>query len=189
MHTFGLRHALLLIAALTAVALIPRHTTTTRQYDDVGCGAVRDLPADRAPAQVNAAIVCLLNYERRRHGLRPLVRVPVLDVASKRKSDDMVARRYFAHVSPDGVTPSAVVAAAGYVVRPGGTTGENLAWGEGDAGTAASIVDGWMHSPGHRANILRPEFSQIGVGLTLGDPPTRRPTRQPSATYTTEFGG
>jgi uncharacterized protein YkwD len=179
----------LLVAAAVAVAMVPHHTATTRKYDAAACGPVRDVPWSHSLARNNAMITCLLNYERARRGLGPLVRVPALDASSKRQSDDMVARRYFEHVSPDGIAPEARIADAGYVVREGGMTGENIAWGEGDAGTPAAIVDGWMHSPGHRENILRPEFSQVGVGLTLGDAPERRATEHLSATYTTDFGG
>lgn len=189
MRTFGPRHALLLIALVAAVYVVKPHATTTRVYDAAACGEVRDLPSAHSPAEVNTMTVCLLNYERSRHGLRPLVEVRELDVASKRQSDDMVARRYFEHVSPDGVTPQTRIAASGYAFRPGGMTGENIAWGEGTFGTPAEIVNGWMHSPGHRANILRPEFSQVGVGLTIGGPPVKESTRRPSATYTTDFGG
>ena len=46
-----------------------------------------------------------------------------------------------------------------------------------------------MHSPHHRENILRPQFSEVGVGLSVGHPPRPDPTRGKSATYTTDFGG
>ena len=101
----------------------------------------------------------------------------------------MVRRRYFEHVSPDGVTPAQRIVAAGYAVRPGGMTGENIAWGEGIKGTPAEIVDAWMHSPGHRENILRPAFSEVGMGMTVGGPPGTMKVNYSSATYTTDFGG
>ncbi len=68
----------------------------------------------------------------------------------------------------------------------GWTVGENIAWGSWDYATPASIVDGWMHSPGHRANILHRAFREIGVGVAIGAP---SPVGgQPAATYTTDFG-
>jgi uncharacterized protein YkwD len=69
------------------------------------------------------------------------------------------------------------------------STGENIAWGLGMKATPAAIVDKWMHSPGHRADILRPAFTQIGIGIALGAPnvPGRRAGE--GATYTTDFGG
>ncbi|HEX2084973.1 MAG TPA: CAP domain-containing protein [Solirubrobacteraceae bacterium] len=76
-------------------------------------------------------------------------------------------RDFFAHRTPERVTPHQRIVSAGY--RPPRRTGENLAKGEGEAGSAASIVDGWMHSPGHRANILRRGFEEIGVAIVEGD--------------------
>ena len=64
--------------------------------------------------------------------------------------------------------------------------GENLASGEETAGTPHEIVEGWMNSPGHRANILRPEFREIGIGLAY-EPP--QPVSGRVAVYTTNFGG
>jgi uncharacterized protein YkwD len=68
-------------------------------------------------------------------------------------------------------------------------TGENLAYGTGPEGSPAEIVDRWMHSPGHRENILRAAFTEIGIGVTF-DVPKREPAgTDPGATYATEFGG
>jgi uncharacterized protein YkwD len=68
-------------------------------------------------------------------------------------------------------------------------TGENLAYGTGPEGSPAEIVDRWMHSPGHRDNILRAAFTEIGIGVTF-DVPKREPKgTDPGATYTTDFGG
>ncbi len=74
----------------------------------------------------------------------------------------MVARDFYAHTAPDGSRPWDRAAAAGSRCR---TVGENIACGQR---SAAEVVRGWMNSPGHRANILRPEFTRIGVGLAGG---------------------
>ena len=167
-----------------------RPDRVTRVYDDAGCGHVRQKPgADGAGATDRWKILCLLNYERGRHGLAPLVENRALDAASEAHSADMERRRYFEHVSPDGVPPEQRMMRLGYVARPGGMTGENIAWGEDEAGSAASIVDGWMHSPHHRENILRPQFREVGIGLALGHAPGTMTTHGTSATYTTDFGG
>jgi uncharacterized protein YkwD len=79
--------------------------------------------------------------------------------------------------------PADRIVAAGYP-RNGVSVGENLAWGEETAGTPA--VEGWMESPGHRANILRREFREVGIGLAY-EPP--RPVSGRVAVYTTNFGG
>jgi uncharacterized protein YkwD len=65
----------------------------------------------------------------------------------------------------------------------GWSLGENLAWGTGDVASPARIVDAWMHSPGHRRNILDRRFREIGIGLAPG-----APGRGDGATYVTEFG-
>ena len=97
----------------------------------------------------------------------------------------MGERGFFAHDTPDGVEPAERIVAAGYP-RTGVSVGENLAWGEENAGTPEEIVEGWMDSSGHRANILRPEFQEIGVGLAY-EPP--QPVSGRVAVYTTNFGG
>jgi uncharacterized protein YkwD len=68
-------------------------------------------------------------------------------------------------------------------------TGENIGWGEDTLGSPASVVDEWMHSPHHKENILRPQFTHVGVGLAIGHAPRAKPTDLRSATYTTDFGG
>jgi uncharacterized protein YkwD len=63
--------------------------------------------------------------------------------------------------------------------------GENIAWGGGDYGTARAIVNAWMNSPPHRANILSPEFHDIGIGFSPGTPSAGQAD---GAIYTTDFG-
>jgi uncharacterized protein YkwD len=164
-------------------------STVTRAYDDVGCGSVRDVSWNVAGPAGKAMTLCLLNVERGRVGLPPLVENPLLDRAAERHSADMVARRFFEHVNPDGVPPENRMAAAGYTLLPGGMTGENIAWGDGGLASPAAIMDGWMHSPGHRENILRPGFREVGIGVSLGNGPNAGRHTLRAATYTTDFGG
>lgn len=82
----------------------------------------------------------------------------LLTTAASRHSADMVARDYFSHTSPDGTDPGARITAAGYRWS---TYGENIAKGQQ---TAAAVMDSWMNSSGHRANILNCAFKEIGVG-------------------------
>ncbi|WP_431991907.1 CAP domain-containing protein [Streptomyces albogriseolus] len=109
-----------------------------------------------------AEVVELTNRERTRAGLRPLSRDPLLTTAAQAHSADMVARGFYAHTAPDGGKPWDRAAAAGSRCR---TVGENIACGQR---SAAEVVRGWMNSPGHRANILKPEFTHIGVGFAGG---------------------
>ncbi|MEU5535512.1 CAP domain-containing protein [Streptomyces sp. NPDC020362] len=107
-------------------------------------------------------VVALTNTERARAGLPPLTADPLLATAAQAHCADMAARDFYAHTSPDGSEPWDRAAAAG---SRRSTIGENIACGQR---SPAEVVDGWMNSPGHRANILKPEFTHLGVGFTGG---------------------
>ncbi|SEE95347.1 Cysteine-rich secretory protein family protein [Streptomyces sp. 3213] len=107
-------------------------------------------------------VVELTNAERTRAGLRPLAVDPLLAAAAQAHSADMVARAFYSHTSPDGSQPWDRAAAAGSRRR---TIGENIACGQR---SPAEVVEGWMNSPGHRANILKPDFTHIGIGFAGG---------------------
>ncbi len=102
-------------------------------------------------------------------------------------SKAMVADQFFDHVAPNGSDPVARIRSAGYIPKIGAwTVGENLAWGTGSLATPKSIVSAWMKSSGHRENILRPEYKEIGFGVVTGNPRSRSGS---GATFTTTFGG
>ncbi|MFJ6556334.1 CAP domain-containing protein [Streptomyces luteogriseus] len=109
-----------------------------------------------------AAVVDLTNRERTRHGLPPLSADPLLTTAAQAHSADMVARAFYAHTAPDGSQPWDRAAAAGSTRR---SVGENIACGQR---SPADVVEGWMNSPGHRANILKSGFTHIGIGFAGG---------------------
>ena len=109
-----------------------------------------------------AAVIDLTNRERTRHGLPPLSADPPLTTAAQAHSADMVARAFYAHTAPDGSEPWDRAAAAGSTRR---SIGENIACGQR---SPAEVVEGWMNSPGHRANILKPGFTHIGIGFAGG---------------------
>ncbi|MDN3024343.1 CAP domain-containing protein [Streptomyces sp. S.PB5] len=111
-----------------------------------------------------AEVVDLTNGERARHGLPPLAVDPHLTTAAQAHSADMIARSFYSHTSPDGSRPWDRAAAAGARRR---SIGENIACGQR---SAAEVVEGWMNSPGHRANILKPDFTHIGIGFAGGGP-------------------
>jgi len=134
----------------------------------VACGALalatlRSGPAEAPVAAVNAArVVALTNEERAEEGVNQLARNALLDEAAQMKAEDMAAKGYYAHVSPDGVTPMHWVEEAGYEYL---IIGENLVVNRTDA---EGVVDAFMGSPGHRANILRKDFTEIGIGVARG---------------------
>ena len=151
------------------------------------CGAVRLEPAQLGDEATRRLVLCLLNAERTRRGLAPLGRRQQLELASQRHSEDMVARRFFEHDTPEGTDPQARMLAAGYPSN-NAYTGENIAWAGGKRASPWEIVDLWMHSPPHRENILSPGYTEIGIGLARGAPEPQRSDGVPW-TYTTDFGG
>lgn len=82
-----------------------------------------------------------------------------LSLAAQAKADDMVANNYWSHNTPDGRTPWVFMTDAGYTFQ---AAGENLAYG---FDSSSDTLAGWMSSPGHRANILNANYSQVGFGI------------------------
>ncbi len=103
----------------------------------------------------------LVNRERQANGLAPLAPDPELTEVARRHSADMFARGYFAHDTPEGLSPFDRMRAANVRFL---TAGENLAL----APTLSLAHTGLMNSPGHRANILRREFGRVGIGVMDG---------------------
>ncbi|GHH40227.1 sigma-70 family RNA polymerase sigma factor [Streptomyces candidus] len=117
-------------------------------------------PAPPAPPAGPAQeVIALVNSERTKAGCGPVRGNALLRTAAQRHSEDMIARGYFDHISPDGDGPGERVTAAGYKWS---TYGENIAAGQA---TPAAVMDTWMKSPGHRANILNCAFKEVGIGI------------------------
>jgi uncharacterized protein YkwD len=181
---------LLALGALVAAAVLVATRGTDgnpRAQSASPCGPVQLEPGDLGAERARQLTLCLLNRERAQHGLPPLQRRAQLDLASQRHSEDMVARHFFEHATPDGVDPQQRMLAAGYPSN-NAFTGENIAWATGPSASPAEIVSLWMHSPPHREDILRREFTEIGIGLAPGAPATPK-SKDPPWTYTTDFGG
>jgi uncharacterized protein YkwD len=148
--------------------------------------------ADAAPGTIskkalNTATLCLLNEQRADAGLHPLKAQKKLEKAAFRFSKTMVKQRFFDHTSPSGSTLSKRITKVKYTKGARSwAIGENIAWGTGQQATPSSIVDAWMHSAGHKANILDPKFEEIGIGVATGAPVAT--ASSVGATYTTDFG-
>jgi uncharacterized protein YkwD len=134
---------------------------------------------------VRAAILCLHNKVRAQNGLPTLKANARLRRAAEGHSADMVARSFFNHTTPAGATMVDRILGSRYV-RPdrGWILGENLEWGTGTLATPRGAIQAWMDSPGHRANVLKRGYRDVGVGITLGTPTGAGP----GATYTVDFG-
>jgi uncharacterized protein YkwD len=177
------RRALGLAVALSLTALAAPTGAHAR-----GCANTDVLPTRANLAAVRAAVLCLHNAERARHRLPPLRENPRLRRAAERHASHMVGARFFDHTDPAGATMLDRLRRAGYTSGAHAwSVGENIAWGSGRLATAAEIHRSWMRSPGHRANILRRSFREVGIGVETGVP-VRLSASQTGATYATDFG-
>lgn len=113
---------------------------------------------DSAAANFESEVVRLVNDIRAQNGLEPLTENWELSRVARYKSQDMRDNGYFAHNSPTYGTPFQMIKAFGLSFR---TAGENIAKGYS---TPEAVVNGWMNSSGHRANILNASYKEIGVG-------------------------
>ncbi len=113
-------------------------------------------------AVIAAVLVDLTNGDRTQNSLRTLTMNPVLVAAAQAKADDMAAKSYFAHVSPEGIDPWHWFKQAGYAFV---YAGENLAV---DFSDSSDVNSAWMNSPSHRQNILNPQFTEIGIATAEG---------------------
>jgi len=151
-----------------------------------GCSGTTLVPSPANAAVIASATLCLLNAERAARSLEPLRAQSLLRKAAVVHALDMIENSYFAHDSLDGKDFSVRIEHTGYLRGVNSySVGENLAWGTDELSSPTNIVQAWMNSPGHRANILMPRFREIGVAIALGVPVEASGA---GATYVTEFG-
>jgi uncharacterized protein YkwD len=181
-----------LIIALLAVALLaPAGSVAEGKKPRKHAVAAQNcVDADLEPTsdnlrRIREAILCLHNQIRAEHKLPALHENKRLRKAAAGHSRQMVADQFFEHTTPAGVTMVDRILKSHYVREDEGwALGENLAWGTGSYGTPRGAVDAWMNSPGHRANILKRGYRELGVGVVLGVPVSNAA----GATYTVDFG-
>jgi len=116
----------------------------------------------QSAAVISAVLVDLANGDRAAQSLGSLAISPVLTAAAQAKADDMAAKGYFAHVSPEGRDSWYWFKQAGYSFT---YAGENLAVDFSDSG---DVEHAWMNSPKHRENLLDPHFTEIGIATAQG---------------------
>ncbi len=119
--------------------------------------------------KVEDLVIELTNRARRAKGLPPLIKDDELTNVARAYSDDMLVRRFFDHTTPDGVTFDARI--SDHYPHRVRYMGENIWYASGyNPGNAQrlakEIVDDWMSSPGHRDNLLDPDFTHLGVGVS-----------------------
>jgi uncharacterized protein YkwD len=188
-----LRRAAVVVAATTALvptaAAQARTATHHREHRAVkaaSCANADLLPSATNLPAIRRATLCLLNVERGKHGRRALRFNRELAKAANNYAQTMVNQEFFSHVSPTGSTFVSRIKQTDYL---GGVVswavGENLAYGGGTESSPRETVVAWMHSPGHRRNILAKRYTEIGIGVAYGTPDGGV---HQGATYATEFG-
>jgi uncharacterized protein YkwD len=157
--------------------------------DTAPCANTGLTPSAANIATVESATLCLVNQVRGEHGLPALDENSDLQHASDAHNNDMVTRDYFEHTDPSGGTPLSRIEATGYInASLSYIVGENIAWGTLSLSTPAAIVNAWVNSPDHLANILDTTYTQTGVSASP-QAPASLASGQQGAIYTEDFGG
>lgn len=128
-------------------------------------------------SQLRVFALELINRDRQLNGLPPLVEDLLLAQSAQNHAEDMKARNYYAHISPEGKTPTDRLAAIGGF----GGVGENIMLQSGSIGIGTTLNFGlienfqksWMYSSGHRVNLLTPHYTKVGYGI-ISDPMSGR---------------
>jgi uncharacterized protein YkwD len=149
------------------------------------CANESALPTAANLARIRKATLCLVNRQRAKRHLRPFVAQSTLGRVANRFAGELVREHFFDHTSPTGKTMLARIKSTSYLTGALSRwwVGENIAYGTGPLATPKAIVNAWMHSTGHRANILDSHFREIGLGVALGSP-----DGPDGATYVHDFG-
>ncbi len=120
-------------------------------------------PPDNVNKSMAEQILALVNAERKKAGVDPLTLSTEVSSVAQVKSDDMAKNGYFDHNSPTYGSPFTMLSDFGVTYR---TAGENIAKGQQ---TPEAVMNAWMNSSGHKANILSPNFKQLGVGYSANN--------------------
>jgi uncharacterized protein YkwD len=156
-----MRHLALRATVLAAASAATLLASLPATAPAAGCSGQDD--AGAAAAAQERTMLCLVNQARSHRGLRSLAPSAALARSAGRKSGDILVCDEFSHEAC-GREFTYWIERVGY---GGCGWAENIAWGSGRRGTPRSIFDVWMHSAGHRRNILGP-FDDVGIGLQAG---------------------
>ena len=133
---------------------------TIKNYDLIYPGQQINIPTiSSSTTAYETEVVRIVNQRRAEHGLKPLTQDWQLSRVARYKSQDMKDLGYFSHTSPTYGSPFQMMKSFGISYR---TAGENIAKGYA---SPEAVVNAWMNSPGHRANILNATYTHIGVGF------------------------
>lgn len=170
-----------LAAAATALTL----SASSPAYA-ADCANADAAPGQASQQQMADATLCLLNEQRAENGLKPLAASQPLADAAGAYAAHLVQNRYFAHEDENGHNVAyRVLSAHPELSDRWSLLGENLGWGTVNMATPRAMVNGWMNSPTHRANVLYPTYSEVGIGIADGGPDAGSTD---ALTYATAFG-
>ncbi len=164
-HTVAKGDSLWKIAVKYEVGLseIKSANTHIKNYDLIYPGDKINIPTtDSSVLAYEKEVVRLVNLQRAKNGLKELIYDWELSRVARYKSQDMKDNKYFSHTSPTYGSPFQMMKSFGISYR---SAGENIARGQA---TPEAVVNAWMNSSGHRANILNSSFTHIGVGYVEG---------------------
>lgn len=142
-------------------------STTSVQKATTVKAYVKDNTSEKPKTTAKISIDGIIHYtnlERQKVGLKPLIKNLKLNNSASKKTDDMFTKQYFEHLSPDGTTAADLVKSVDYQFL---IVGENLALGIFE--TDQTLVQAWMNSPTHKANILNSKYTEIGAAVGIGD--------------------
>ncbi len=160
-HTVAVGDTMWKIAVKYEVGLseLKQANPTIKNYNLIYPGQIVTVPTkDSVILSYEQEVIRLVNSERAKNGIAPLTYDWQLSRVARYKSQDMKDNRYFSHTSPVYGSPFQMIKSFGISYR---AAGENIAKGQA---TPAAVVNAWMNSSGHRANILNASFTHIGVG-------------------------
>ena len=177
---FFLAAALAVIAALGVSVLEPQEAEATLVGVPTCDGGTITLNAEEK------RVLELHNKARKKRGLKALCVHPTLTQAARAHTKEMLDKDYFSHDSFNGETLRERLERFGYTSEGYSYYyyGENISWGCGSYGAPDITFKRWMHSPVHRANILRKKFREVGIGVLTG---TYKECSQ-ATMYTVAFG-
>lgn len=135
-------------------------TNTSSENDNIGKGNATAVQTE-IPSQAEQVLL-LVNAQRSKNGLKDLTLSSELTNLAKMKAQDMADKNYFSHTSPTYGTPFEMLQQYGISYK---AAGENIAAGQK---TAEAVMESWMNSSGHRANILSSSYTELGVGYVKG---------------------
>jgi uncharacterized protein YkwD len=173
----------------SATTVAAAHAQTIADVLATPCQNTQLTPQTSNLSLIRASVLCLINTERAEHGKEPLQSNTNLEQAAESHGKEMLALDYFAHIAPSGLTPVERIRETGYIPSSevGYVLGENLAWGTLSLATPEAIVNAWIASPEHLANILEGRYRETGIDVEPQAPESLAEGVE-GALYTQEFG-